>query len=256
MAADTYNDLVFKLGDVARERLSTRPNPPRSMDRVLRAEEALSEREGELQGIEAAMDEEEVAFQEFQAAVDGELEELTALTKEFKKTVQAAEARYQAAIEKGARKELEIRHAKLSLEKEEQKAENFKTLGEKAREKASRDICKNLRLEWMKRQREHSEMLEEAEKVMNPEEESRPNQAVRAKARMLDLEKQMEERTKAYNDALAELDGQAAEKEQEVAGARDYFDRAIFLLGEECYQQRVNDASLVPLYMRLDKAPR
>ena len=63
--SENYNDLIFKLGDLARERLAGRPNAPRSMDRVLKAEETLIAREEELKGIEAAMDEEEAAYNEF-----------------------------------------------------------------------------------------------------------------------------------------------------------------------------------------------
>ena len=40
MAKESYNDLIFQLGDLARDRLAGKPNCPRSMDRVYRAEEA------------------------------------------------------------------------------------------------------------------------------------------------------------------------------------------------------------------------
>ena len=36
--------------------------------------------------------------------------------------------------------------------------------------------------------------------------------------------------------------------------AREYYDQAIFLLGEEAYNTRVNDPALVPMYAKIDRA--
>ena len=75
-----------------------------------------------------------------------------------------------------------------------------------------------------------------------------------ARTRIKDLDTQLIDREKQYNEALAELDQQAEEKETEITAARDYYDQAIFLLGEEVYQLRTNDSALVPMYLKLDKA--
>ena len=62
---DDFNDLVFKLGDVAFERLLNKPTAPRAMDRAIKAADALAAKEDELAQLNTAMDEEETAFTEF-----------------------------------------------------------------------------------------------------------------------------------------------------------------------------------------------
>src|SRR5262249_49279923 len=86
-----YNDPLFKLGDLPRERLAGPPNAPRTMDRVLKAEETLIAREEELKGVEAAMDEEEAAYNEFREAVEEEKANLEPLLAQYKKSVTFAE---------------------------------------------------------------------------------------------------------------------------------------------------------------------
>ncbi|MFL5346682.1 MAG: hypothetical protein ACJ8AT_18020, partial [Hyalangium sp.] len=74
--AESYDDLIFQLGDLARDRLPGKPNCPRTMDRVYRAEEALVARRDELAALEQEMNEEDGAYQEFQAQQDQEKAEL------------------------------------------------------------------------------------------------------------------------------------------------------------------------------------
>jgi len=252
--SESYNDLIFKLGDLARERLNGKPTAPRSMDRVLKAEEAVATREEELKGIEAAMDEEEAAYNEFREAVEGEKAELEPLVEKYKKSVGAAEGRLKTAKEKLASKLNDLKHTKLSVQKEEAKLKNYEELGEKAKVQASEKSIKLIRMEVMRRSREIREMQEEADKIMFPEDDSPASEAIRAKGRLADLDAQLEERVEQYNAALAELDAQAADKEQEIQASRDYYDQAIFLLGEEVYSLRVNDPALVPMFLKIDRA--
>lgn len=251
---ESYNDLVFKLGDLARERLASRPNPPRSMDRVLKAEEALVAREEELKAIEAAMDEEEQAYNEFREAVEQEKADLEPLLIKYKKSVTFAESNLQKAREKIASKENDLKHAKLSSQKEADKLRNFEELGDKQKAESSKVSIKAIRMDVMRRTREINEMKEAADKILFPTDDSPASEAVRAKGRIADLDKQLEERVEQYNAALAELDADAAEMEQEIQGARDYYDQAIFLLGEEVFGLRLNDPALVPMYLKIDRA--
>ena len=57
-----------------------------------------------------------------------------------------------------------------------------------------------------------------------------------------------------FEALMAELDQAIAEKEQEVLAAEDYLDQALFLLGEECYANRIADPELAVLYPRIDRA--
>jgi chromosome segregation ATPase len=250
---EDYNALVFQLGDLARERLGGRPNAPSAMSRVLTAEEAVSTKEAELQAINSAMDEEAEAYKEFCQACEDEKLELEPVIAEFKKAVAVAEDKYKKAREKISAKENDLKHSKMSVQKVEEKVKELEKLGERKKAAETQATIKQLRMDVMRRQREIREMVAEADAVMSPQEDDGPSNAIRAKHRTKDLEHQLEEREKQYNEALAELDQQAAEKEQEINAARDYYDQAIFLLGEECYSNRINDASLVPLYLKLDK---
>jgi chromosome segregation ATPase len=252
--SDEYNELIFKLGDLARERLGHKPNPPRGMERVLTAEAALAEREEDLKAINQAMDDEETAYTEFNQAVQEEQEALQPQLLEFKKAVTGAEERYKQAREKIAAKENDLKHAKLSLAKEEEKIKEMEHRGERSKAAAGAASCKNLRMDIMRRQRELREMSEAAELIVNPKEDDGPSDAIRARTRIKDLDTQMVDREKQYNEALGELDQSAEEKETEITAARDYYDQAIFLLGEEVYQLRIYDSALVPLYLKLDKA--
>ena len=45
---EKYEELIFQLGDLARERLPNKPNCPRSMDRVYKAEDVVVARREEL----------------------------------------------------------------------------------------------------------------------------------------------------------------------------------------------------------------
>src|SRR5687768_8536876 len=86
---DAYDDLIFQLGDLARERLVNKPSCPRTMDRVLRAEQTLAARQAELAELEAQMNEEDAAFQELVAQIDAQRPEKEALVKKWKKAVDA-----------------------------------------------------------------------------------------------------------------------------------------------------------------------
>ena len=65
MGREKYEELIFSLGDLARERLANRPNPPRSMERVFQAEDGLSAIREEVAAFETQMNEEEASFNDF-----------------------------------------------------------------------------------------------------------------------------------------------------------------------------------------------
>ena len=70
--AESYNDLIFQLGDLARDRLAGKPNCPRTMDRVYRAEAALVARRDELATLEQQMNDEDAAWQDYLAQYEAD----------------------------------------------------------------------------------------------------------------------------------------------------------------------------------------
>ena len=81
------DDLIFQLGDLARERLANKPDCPRSIDRVSRAEEGLGARKDELAEVEQQMNDEDAAYQEFVANCDQERADMEQLVKKWRKAV-------------------------------------------------------------------------------------------------------------------------------------------------------------------------
>ncbi|HET9449595.1 MAG TPA: hypothetical protein VFO83_01870, partial [Aggregicoccus sp.] len=69
--AESYDELIFQLGDLARDRLAGRPGCPRTMERVYRAEAAVVARREELAALEARLDAEDAAHQAFLTQLGG-----------------------------------------------------------------------------------------------------------------------------------------------------------------------------------------
>src|SRR6478672_4900016 len=121
MAAETYNDLIFKLGDLARERLPNKPTCPRSMDRVYRAEEALVARQDELAALEEQMNGEDGSYQQFLADQGVEKDHLASVVKRWKKAVEGIEGRVRDLRKKISSRRAELRYQEIGIKKEERK---------------------------------------------------------------------------------------------------------------------------------------
>ena len=125
--SESYNDLIFQLGDLARERLAGKPTAPRSIERVLRAEQLLLTRRDELQEIEAQMNEADAAHQQRIAEAKAARPADEALVKKWRKAVDAIEGRVKGVRKKlsairadgryaaGALKVAERKHAELEM---------------------------------------------------------------------------------------------------------------------------------------------
>ena len=93
-----YDELIFKVGDLARDRLPGKPSCPRSMDRVYRAEEALVARRDELAALEQQLNEEDYAFQDLLAAHEEERPALQETVKRHKRVVDALDGPEVSAV--------------------------------------------------------------------------------------------------------------------------------------------------------------
>jgi DNA repair exonuclease SbcCD ATPase subunit len=253
--AESYNDLIFQLGDLARERLASRPQPPRSMNRVLRAEEVLLARQEELAELEQQMNDAEEAFHTFQAEQAAEAERLKVVVKQWRKAVDGIEGKVRELRKRLTGKRAELRYAQDGLKKAERRHADFE-LGapDPAKLELSRQNLKKLRLATMRLAREVDEMGRDVSLALTPRPGQPGAQGILAHKRLLEMEDEAEARRLEHEATMAELDRVIGAKEEEVQAAEDYLDQTLFLLGEECYTQRVPDASLAPLYPRLDRA--
>lgn len=255
MARESYNDLIFQLGDLARERLANKPTAPQSMQRVFRAEEALIARQDELAALEQQMNEEDVAYQEYLAEIEAEREGLNATVKRYRRAVDAIEGRVKELRKKLATKRADVRYGAVNLKKEEGKLKDLEMTSRDPRVvEVARQNLKKMRLAHMRGSREIEDMEHDLATALTPEPGQPGADGILAHGRLLQIEDESTQRKADFDQFMQDLDQAIAEKEQEVAAAEDYLDQALFLLGEECYAQRVADTQLAVLYPKIDRA--
>jgi len=255
MPKDSYEELIYSLGDAAYERLWNKPDRPRTIDRVIKAAEAYEQRQLELRELEATMDAEEASYLEFRQACEEESAQCREVIERFKKPVQLAESKAKALEAKLVAKRKDVFVARQGLARLEAQIANLEAIGDLERAAKSKAPLKHAKLDAMKRAREADEMQAEYDKIMNPS--SGPGaEGIRARRREKDLEMQLEERTEGYNEQIAELNELAAAKDEEVRAAQEYYEQALMLLGEEVYTARISDAALAPFYPKIDRVAR
>ena len=254
--AESYNDLIFQLGDLARDRLGNKASPPRSMDRVFKAEETVVARREELEELERQMNEEDAAYQDFLAQQEAERLEQQDIVKKWKRAVEGIEGRTKELRKRASSKKAALRYEKNSLKKAEERHKDLEMTSHHDQKKVdeSRENLKKLRLIQMRKHREIEEIDQELAQVLTPRPGQPGAQGILAHKRLLEMEDEAEAKKDEHDMAMADIDAAIAAKEEEVNAAEDYLDQALFLLGEECYGQRLADPALAALYPKIDNA--
>jgi chromosome segregation ATPase len=254
--AENYNDLMFQLGDLARERLVNKVDRPRAMERVLRAEDLLVQRREELASFEAEMNEADVAYQESLAALEEERSGHREIVKKYQRAVNSIEGRVKELRKKLSSAKADVRYNRDAIKKAEAKHKDLEMTshGDPARVEMSKQNLKKIKLSVMRQERQLEDLEFEFSRALTPEPGNPGAPGILAHKALLELEDAEEERKIAFEEQMGEIDARIAAKEQEVQAAEDYLDQAIFLLGEECYQKRIPDPALAALYPRIDKA--
>jgi chromosome segregation ATPase len=253
--AESYNDLIFQLGDLARDRLPGKPNCPRTMDRVYRAEEALVARRDELAALEQEMNDEDAGWQEYLVQQEQEKANLQVTIKKFKKAVDAIEGKVREMRKGLSSKRAELRYGLDGLKKADAKINDMEMTRRDPMEVATaRENLKKNRLKMMRLQRDIEQLQDDLAQALTPLPGQPGAPGILAHKRMLEISDESEDRKDAFDQKMAELDAAIAQKEQEIQAAEDYLDQALFLLGEDVYKQRIADAQLAPFYPRLDRA--
>jgi hypothetical protein len=254
--AESYNDLIFQLGDLARDRLAGKPNCPRTMDRVYRAEAALVARRDELSALEQQINDEDAAWQDYLAQYEADRAVQYEIVKKWKKAVDAVEGQTKSLRKTLSGRRADLRYAQDALKKMEKKHADLElTTQDQSVLGNSRENIKKNRIQAMRLAREVENLERDVAMALTPKPGQPGAQGILAHKRMLDMEDEMNVRKEAHEQAMAEIDRAIGEKETEVKAAEDYLDQALFLLGEDVYAQRIADAQLAPFYPRLDRAP-
>ncbi|MBJ6762907.1 hypothetical protein JGU66_19255 [Myxococcaceae bacterium JPH2] len=255
MAKESYNDLIFQLGDLARDRLPGKPGCPRSMDRVFKAEEAVVASRDQLGAMEQEMNDEDAAFQDFLAQQDEERVGHQAIVTKWKKAVDSVEGKVRGLRKTLTNKRADYRYAQFGLKQMEQKMEDLELITQDAsRLDVARQNLKKNRITQMRLAREIEDLEHQVATALTPFPGQPGAAGILAHKRLLEMEDEQEARKLAHDERMAELDQSIATQEEAVKASEDYLDQALFLLGEEVYSLRIADAQLAPFYPRLDRA--
>jgi len=252
-----YDELIFQVGDLARDRLPGKPTCPRSMERVYRAEEALVARREELAALEQQLNDEDYAYQDFFAAQADEKAGLLDTVKRHKRVVDALESKVRDLRKKIASRKAELRYQRIGIQREERVLEQMEIEDRDPRGiETVKANLKKLRLQLMRGVRDCEDWEREFDVIMTP----RPGQVgadgILAQKRIVQMEDEAEDRKEQNTQLMEELERAILEKDQECKAAEEFVDQALYLLGEDCYTKRIHDPALVPLYQQLNQLPR
>jgi hypothetical protein len=256
MAKESYNDLIFELGDLARERLHDKPNCPRSMDRVFKAEDAVLASRDELKALEESLNEEDAAYKDFLDQQEAERTEQKEIVKKWRAAVAGLEGRSREVRKKISTAKATVRYEKMSLKTAENRHKDLEQRQSHDTRKVaeSREMLKKNRLHVMRKQRDIEEMEREFETLLTPRPGQPGAQGILAHKRLLEMEDEAETRKADHEQRMIDIEAAIAAKDEEVGAAEDYLDQAVFLLGEEVYGARISDPALAAMYPRLDKS--
>lgn len=250
---EAYRQLIMQVAEVARARIYDAAECPRSIDRVVKAEDAVEARRQELAEIEAQLGAIEASTDELRAQVEAQRAPSERLVERWKKPVEAQLKRVKEAQAKLRTKQGNHKYAQAAIQKEEMKLQDAIESNDVAREGQLRQNNKRLRLDLMKSEREISDLVEEIEKLKYPR-GVQGEDAIHARMRILELEDQLEQAEEEQRQQLEELDAAASAKEEEIKAADDFLAEALYLFGEDVFNDRFPDDELDPLYGELERA--
>lgn len=256
MSKSTYTDLIYRLGDLAREHLAEARRPPRAMQEVFEREDELVAEREELARTEGKLNEEDADYNAFLAQSEADLAAQRAIVAKWRTAVVGVDARSRDLTKKLNSQKAAHRYLRISYEKALKAHEELELRESHDVRKLSisQENIKKSRLHLMRDRRHLEELEHELKTVLTP----RPGQpgaaGILAHRRILATEAECEERAAEHADTMKALDAATAEAEERVKEAEARLDAALFALGEEVYAERVPHPSLTPLYAKVDKA--
>jgi len=251
---EAYNELIFKLGDLARDELVKKERYPKSMERVFKAEEAVAALRDELKSLEDELNDEDLGYQEMLAQHEEERPRLLETVKRYQKAVDAIQGRSKDLRKKIHGQKAAIKYDTISFGKAEARhAEVELSTTDEYKLDESKGLVKRLRLQLMRRQRDLEELEIQFNQLLSPDEGIKGAPGILAHKRLLEMEMEAEQRKENLETRTAELEQAIVDKEGELQAAEDFLDQAIFLLGEDCYQQRIPEPALAALYPKIDR---
>ncbi len=252
----SYNDLIFQLGDLAREHLAEKPRPPRTMKKVFDAEDVVLALRDDIASAEQQMNDEDTAYQDFLERIEVERLDQQRITKKWATAVAGVESRSRQLKKSISSQKAALRYQKKSLKLADDKHKDLEQReGHDLRKlQLSAENLKKQRLQLMRDHRRIEDLGFELKSILTPRPGQQGAQGILAHARLLEMEDEAEERKASHEELMKELDETIAAKEEELKLAEQDLDAALFELGEEVYADRLAHPLLSPLYPKVDKA--
>lgn len=256
MAKESYEELLLQLGDLARERLGSKPNPPATMEDVFAAEDTLLAVREEKEALEQEMNDEDAAYQDFLEAQSAERTEQEEIVKKWRKAVEGVEGRSRELRKTLSSQKAALRYEKISIKRAEAQHKEFelKFSHQPDKVRMSAENLKRARIKVMRKDRDLEEMDRELELILTPKPGQPGAQGILAHKRLLEMEDEGEVRKAEHEERMQTLDETIAAREEEEKDAEAVLDDAVAALGEEVYSLRLPDPALAAFYPRLDKA--
>ncbi len=256
MPKESYDELIFQLGDLAREHLAEAKNPLRAMEHVFNAEDAVLAVRQEIENLEAELNDEDAKWQDFLAGQEEETAQQKAIVTKWRSAVIGVEGRTRDMKKRLSSLKAAFRYQRDSLKRAEisHKEMELREGHDVRKINLSRDNLKKTRLHIMREQRNIEELEWEFNQVLTPRPGQQGAAGILAHKRILEMEDELEEHEHEHKGKMKELDDLIAGRETELKAAEEELDGTIFELGEECYSERVPHPQLNPMYPRLDKA--
>jgi predicted nucleic acid-binding Zn-ribbon protein len=256
MAKEKYGDLVFQLGDLAREHLPNSPKAPPEMQGVFDAEDDVLAKRDELAQVEQEMNDRDLEHQDAVTALNAEMDEQKAITikwrsavvgvenlsRDIKKRVRAAKAAFRT--QRMSLKRADTAHKELEM----REGHDVKKIA------ISKENLKKFRLRVMRMQRDVEDLEYEFKRILVPRPGQVGAQGILAHKRILECEDELEERQAEHDEAMKQLDETCAAIEVELKELEAALDDAVWVLGEAVYAERIAHTALNGLYPRLDVA--
>lgn len=256
MAKESYDELIFQLGDLAREHLADAKNPPRTMENVFAQEDEVIALRDVIEGIEEELNQEDAAWQDFVDGQEAEKDQQKAIVTKWRGAVLGVEGRSRDMKKRLSSMKAAYRYQRDSLKRAEatHKEMELREGHDVKKINLSRENLKKSRLHIMREARTIEELEYDFKQVLTPRSGQQGAAGILAHARILEMEDEFEEREHEHKARMKELDAAIAAKEEDVKAAEAELDGCLFDLGEECYAERIPHPQLNPLYLKLDKA--
>jgi hypothetical protein len=251
---DVRNDLLYEVGDQARDQLADQTPPIPAMERVFEAEERLLACREELETLETQLNETDALLHQFLADREAEKKPLREVVRRFRRAVDAIEGKVKDSRRKLAAARTESRANRDALKAAEARLVDLEMSSPEAgRVEQAKLVIKRMRVQGMRKDRE----IEELEQVVNQGLTPAPGQpgaeGINAHRRLLEMEDEERLRREETEEKLGRIDASIAGRERELQGAEEELNAALFRLGEACYAKRISHPKLSPLYAKLDK---